>query len=119
MIRRGSVRANEDARREASRRASAASILPDFLRRESEPELPSFDFVKRLPALPPYAKDEVILKKTTAGGFAARRIVCIATHIFICPEDSDEVLDDILLHEIESVFQVGHLACTEKWDVTK
>ena len=92
----------------AVRRASSLRTR-NVLRQDSEPELPVFDLVNRLPTLAPYVKDEVIHKKTSAGGFAPRRIVTTASHIFFCPEDSDEVLDDILLHEIESVFQVRPL----------
>ena len=92
----------------AARRASSLRTR-NLLRQDSELELPVFDLVNRLPTLTPYVKDEVIHKKTPAGSFAPRRIVTTASDIYFCPEDSDEVLDDILLHEIVSVFQVRPL----------
>lgn len=52
---------------------------------------------------------QVILKKGVAEAFAPRRVVMTARHIFFCQEGCDEILDDILLHEVESVFQVRPL----------
>ena len=97
---------------------------------ESGVHLHAHQWVSRLPepSSTPYVRDEVtcfyahgnrmkdkttdarprvcvqtILKKGQTGAFAKRRVVTTARHIFFCQKESDEILDDVLLHDIESV----------------
>jgi len=61
---------------------------------------------QRLPPVKTFMRDENIFKKGASGVYGIRRIVTTETNVYFCQTGRDDVLDEMLVHEIASVWKV-------------